>query len=368
MTHQFSGISRFAPIAFLLSVVTAIIVPAERVWANDSWSPLDVDVWNPPFNSEQKYARQKYTAIEKAARKWTLCASIPHLKDAYWLAVNYGLISEAQRINVSLSISEAGGYERLDVQRRQIGECMAKGADALIIGAISAEGLNDLVAKYTGEGKPVIDLINGISSDKITARAAADFSEMGRLTGEYLANLTKGSASQVPVAWFPGPEGAGWSKAGDGGLRRGLTGSKIQLVDTRWGDTGLARQTKLVDESLTANAGVKFIVGTAVTAEAAVQELRRRQKDSEIRVLAYYFAPGVHRGIQRGTILAAPSDRPVLQARLSVDLAVRAAEKQPFPKHIAAPIQVIDASNITKVSITESLAPDGFRPVLTTGN
>jgi protein TorT len=52
---------------------------------------------------------------------------------------------------------------------------MERGADGLIVSAISTDGLNDLVARYAEQDRPVIDLINALSSPPITARTAVDF-------------------------------------------------------------------------------------------------------------------------------------------------------------------------------------------------
>jgi hypothetical protein len=45
---------------------------------------------------------------------------------------------------------------------------------------------------------------------------------------------------------------------------------------------------------------INFIAGTAVSAEAAVQVLQKRKLEQQIKVIAYYFGPGVYRGIKRG--------------------------------------------------------------------
>lgn len=333
--------------------------------AAEPWYPLEVTVWTPPFNTERKTEKQIYAALDKSSRPWNVCVSIPHRRDAYWLAVNYGLVLEARRLKIGMNIVEAGGYDRLDFQCRQIDECMAGAVDALIIGAISADGLNDLVEKYVAKGKPVIDLINGINSPAITARAAADFFDMGQMTGAYLKREVGDRSGPVEIAWFPGPEGAGWSAAGDQGLRSALGGSNIAVVAAGWGDTGAKRQSILVAEALDRHSGIKYIVGTSVTADVAVQEIKNRKKEDSIKILSYYFAPDVHRGILNGSILAAPTDVPVLQARLAVDLAIRALEKAPYPKHVAATIQMIDRATIPNVDLSASLAPDGFRAVST---
>lgn len=343
-------------------ILTGLVLAVIGSAASAQWSPLKVDVWDPAFNKDRKHHEESYTALNKADKGWSVCVVIPHLKDAYWLAVNYGLVEHAKQLGVALTIHAAGGYDKLDEQRKLVEQCLTDKADALILGAIKSDGLNDLIDKFSAQGKPVIDLINGIDSPKLTARAAADFFEMGKTSGDYaLKNL--GAGKPVKVGWFPGPKGAGWAEAGDQGFKSALAAKSVSVVDTAWGDTGAAVQGKLIGQMLDAHPEINVIAGTAVTAEAAVQELRRRKLGDSVKIIAYYFAPAVHRGIQRNVIAAAPSDVPGLQARLAVDLAVRALEKKPHPKHLSAAIQLIDGTNVNKVDLSGSLAPEGFRPI-----
>ena len=215
----------FANLMRLLSLAVAAGILSPAI-AEDAWYPVAVDVWSPPFNAEHQHTVQQYVPPERASRPWRICASIPHLKDDYWLAVNFGLVDEAKRLGVTLNLYEAGGYENLATQQSQIAECMTKNkAQALIIGAISADGLNSVIADYSDKGLPVIDLINGINSDKITARVAADFYDMGLAAGKYLTTLQPDTSKPAKVAWFPGPAGAAWVAAGDKGFRAALNGS-----------------------------------------------------------------------------------------------------------------------------------------------
>ncbi len=132
---------------FIVSLPAA--VSAEKVWY-----PVEVDVWTPPFNDTRQREQKLYTPLEKAQKKWRIRVFIPHLKDDYWLGVNFGLIKEARRLGVSLSIYEAGGYDQLEVQRKQIEESLKEKPDGLIIGAISLDGLNDIVKKASDMGIP----------------------------------------------------------------------------------------------------------------------------------------------------------------------------------------------------------------------
>lgn len=329
----------------------------------DNWYPYPVQVWEPAFDMASPRKNMEYEALEKAAASHEICVSFPHMKDAYWLGVNYGVTEEAKRLGVKVQIVEAGGYTELNKQISQIEDCVAAGAKAVVIGAISADGLNNLVKEISGKGIPVIDVINGISSPELTAKSLVSFGEMGAKTGAYLANLHPAGSDAVKVAWFPGPAGAGWVEAGNTGFAEAIKGSAIELVETKYGDTGKEVQAKLVEDTLAAHPDLNYVVGTAVTAEAAVPILRSQGLTDQVKVAAYYFTPGVYQGIKRGQILAAPTDSTAVQGRIAIDIAVRALDGQPFEKHVGPELYVVSTENVNEFDPTSTLAPDGFKPV-----
>ena len=351
-------------VSVLGAVAALIFITVSSVQAEKEWHPVEVDVWTPPFNDMRQREQKIYTPLDSAQKKWNIHVFIPHLKDAYWLGVNYGLIDAARRLGIGLSIFEAGGYDRLEVQRRQIAESLEQKPDGLIVGAISLDGLNDLVKKAFDLGIPVLDLINGISSPLIAARAAVSFWDMGYEAGSYLVRMQAKQGNPMKVAWFPGPDGAGWVAAGDAGFRKAIGGHAIEILVAQHGDTGSAVQANLVEAALDRYAGeLDCIAGTAVSAEATVKILRRRGLADRIKILSYYYSPGVHRGIRRGDIAAAPSDLTVVQARIAVDVMVRMLEKRDYYKHIAPRVMVVDRDNIRNWDTSTTLAPRGFRPI-----
>ena len=125
----------------------AIVLSAGLTQAEEAWYPYAVESWNPPFDMASPRQSVDYTPLNKAAKAWDICVSFPHMKDAYWLGVNYGVASEAKRLGVKMQLVEAGGYTELNTQINQIEDCVAAGADAVVIGAISYDGLNNLVAE-----------------------------------------------------------------------------------------------------------------------------------------------------------------------------------------------------------------------------
>lgn len=321
--------------------------------AASPWYPTPVEIG--PLDGAR--TTLSYVPLAQARKPWRLCVSFPHVKDEYWAAVNYGNADEAVRQGVRMELYEAGGYDNLQRQRQQIEACAAK-ADAILIGAIDRDKLNDLVARLRDQGKIVVDLVNGIHSDRVHARSLVSFRAMGAAVGLWLARQHP-AGTEIPIAWFPGPEGAGWVVDGDQGFRQAIAGSGLRIVAGAHGDTGVATQTRLLETALDAHPELRYIVGTAVTAEAAVKVLRARGIADRIQVLAYYFTRDVYRGLRSGTIQAAPTDSPVLQGRIAVDLAVRLLEGKATHTIVSPHILLLDKDSLSRFSRLSSLAPGG---------
>ena len=345
----------------LLTACTILALPMSVAFA-ESWFPYPAQEVVPAFSTDGKVEFVEYNALEKAEKKWNICVSFPHMKDAYWLGVDYGIIAESKRLGVATNIVDAGGYTELAKQISQIEDCAASGADAIIIGAISGDGLNSVIKEVTSKGIPVIDVINGVSSKDISAKSLVSFYTMGQATGNYIAQRHPEGSAAVTVGWFPGPAGAAWVEAANKGFMEAIKGSAATVLEPRYGDTGKETQLKLVEDVLQANPEISYIAGTAVTAEAAQGLIRERNLGDQVKLLAFYMTPGVYEGIKRGFIQAAPADSMVIQARVAIDQAVRILEKKDFVKHVGPKIFVVDPSNIDKVQRDNILPPADFKP------
>ena len=323
--------------------------------------PWRLETWSTPFDYESPSRIIDYQPTGPASREWRLCISYPHLKDAYWLNVNYGMVQEARRLGIAFTLVEAGGYPNLERQRQQIEQCTAEGADALIVGTVSFKGLEGSIERIAAR-MPVLATVNDIDDIGITAKSGVSWTTMGQVAGEYLAKRHPAGSEPVSVAWFPGPQGAGWVDFIEAGFKRGLKGSAVEVVVTKWGDTGKEIQRTLLQEALESHPDVDYIVGNALTAEAAISTLRNRNLEDEIKVVSTYFTPAVYRGIRRGRILAAPTDAPVMQGRISIDQAVRVLEGLELVTHAGPEILMIDQDNWQDFKIEDSLAPPSFLP------
>ncbi len=345
--------SRFL-VVLCISLQAAVVDAAQP----ETWR---LETWSTPFDYYSESRIVEYQPTAASSRAWHLCISYPHLKDAYWLNVNYGMVQEAQRLGIAFTLVEAGGYPNLERQRQQIEQCAADGADALIVGTVSFRGLEQSIVRIA-ETMPVLATVNDIEDVGITAKSGVSWTTMGRVAGEYLAEKHRAGTAPVTVAWFPGPQGAGWVDFIETGFKQGLKDSAVEVVVTKWGDTGKEIQRTLVQEVLESHPQVDYIVGNALMAEAAISTLRNRNLETQIKIVSTYFTPAVYRGIRRGRILAAPTDAPVMQGRISIDQAVRVLEGRDIVKHAGPQIKMIDQFNWQQIDISDSLAPPSFMP------
>lgn len=314
-----------------------------------------------PFDYEGTSQIVDYAPLAHAREAWSFCVSYPHMKDAYWLSVNYGMVEEARRLGVSFKLVEAGGYPNLERQIQQIGQCVEEGADALILGTVSFDGLTETVEEIS-QSIPVIAAVNDIADSGVMAKVGVSWTEMGASAGRVIAMRHPKGSEPIRVAWFPGPEGAGWVRFVEMGFRSEIENSSAEVVVTKFGDTGREIQVLLVEEALDEVPDLDYIVGSAPTAEAAVSILRARNLEGKVGIVSDYMTHAVYRGIFRNKILAAPTDFPVLQGRMAIEFAVRTLEDKLVVRHAGPVILSVDRTSIDGWPLGESLAPASFTP------
>ncbi len=321
-----------------------------------SFPVAKAQVTSPSYELVVDGKEQRWTLLPAASNKaWRICALLPNGRDRYWWGVSWGLAEEAKRQGLQMGIYHANSYADLPMQKKQWADCVALGAQAFIIGAISADGLNQEIEAAIKDGKPVIDLINGVSA-QTTSRSLVSFADMSRQAVDYL--LRHAGERRVRVAWFPGPAGATWVQDGERGLKSRLVGEAVDLSFGGYGPTDAASQSTLVRKHLAEFGSPDYIIGNAVAIEFAARYLSQRPA-AQPKLLAYYVNEEIVANIRKGLVLAAPTDKPVTQARISVDLAVRALQGQVLPKRVSPKIEILDRARLDSMDLSELLPPKG---------
>ncbi|MCO5065714.1 MAG: TMAO reductase system periplasmic protein TorT [Rhizobiaceae bacterium] len=353
--------SRSLILAFAAAGAIAASFPAQAA----DWWPFGVVPDGPDSTTIE------YVPLEKASKEWNLCVLIPHLKDSYWLANNYGTVQEARRLGVHAYTFQAGGYDQLSKQLSQFDDCIASNADAILVSPITEAGIAGSLKVGMEKGIPIIAVANPIYDNPITALITTDHRAKAFQSGKALVDKLGPEGGKVVA--FPGPQNSGWAEAYLEGFQKALEGTKVEVIGVKWGEPGVAEQLTLIEDALQTYPEMTAIWGGAQTAEAAVGAIAEAGRP-EIAIVSSWESQTTPQLINDGKIGAFATEYPVILARIGVDLAVRALEKKPIEfmeKHPDARVLrivpgLVTAENIKTFDATQIYAPADWQPVFDT--
>src|SRR2546425_7607459 len=139
-------------LTWLALMALVLILGAVATAQEKQWWPFPVEDRDPPFDMEGKKIKNQYTPLPHAAKKWNICVSFPHMKDAYWTAVDYGVVAESKRLGVKMQLVEAGGHHNLPQQINHLQDFGSQGADAVVDRALSGDGPNQRIHGNPAQG------------------------------------------------------------------------------------------------------------------------------------------------------------------------------------------------------------------------
>jgi protein TorT len=357
-----------------------LINSAACLGAEKPWWPVKVNSYYGPYDVKQKQSGrpaashegpkvEDWAPPEKADKPYTLGVSFPHLKDPYWLAVNYGIISEAKRLGVGIQLVAAGGYTEVEKQVSQMENLAQQKVDGIILGSISYTALDPVVEEITKKGIPVIEVINDIQAQAIAGKALVSFFDMGKHAGEFVVSDAKTQGKkEISVVFLPGPAGSGWAPDTLDGFNEAIKqfGGKVNMLAVKWGDTGKDVQLALIENSLKTFPNIDYLLANAVAADAAVGPLAETGRAKSVKIVSTYIIPPLYEKIKKGLVAAAPSDLTVTQGQMAVDMMVRILNGQKagndFPFRAGPLIPTLTQANIDQYPYELLFGPRDFRP------
>ncbi len=312
---------------------------------------------------------QSKTNDTRPTDKIKLCAVYPHLKDSYWLSINFGMTEQAKQRSIELKVLEAGGYQNTDEQLRQIEQCIHWQASAILVGSVNFEQLNQKLAQVN-QHTPIFSLVNEIATNEISGRIGVSWYQMGYKLGKYLVKHHKKHFNTLPaqLAWFPGPKSGGGSLQSTKGLQAALANSTIEIITIEHGLNEKITQFSLLKDTLQKHQNIDYLAGNAVMAEMAINEVAHLPKAQQPKILSHYLSHGVYRGIKRKKILMANSDQMVLQGKMAINQAVDYLQTGNIDTEQAPKIITIDQANIKMINAKLSLSPSNFKPIYSVNN
>lgn len=300
-----------------------------------------------------------YTPLVKATKPWRICVLFPHMKDTFWVAVDYGIVQQAKAENVDMTLYQAGGYENLPKQLAQFDDCLAGPFDAIVIGPISEAGVDRKFREAKRAGKPVISTVNPVSKGDYAAKMDVNFTTMGEQTGKFLVDYMQGKPARVVN--FPGPAGSGWAEQFNNGFKNAIKSTpSVQLLGEKFGDSGVAVQLGLIQNALQAYPTMNVIWGCAPAAEAAIGAVRQAGR-KDVQIISSYENQAMLDALNKDEIRAFATQYPVLEGRVAIDTAVRILEHKPFIRNAQTIPSIIDKADLSKINMSLVLAPPSFK-------
>jgi periplasmic protein TorT len=305
-----------------------------------------------------------YVPGEKASKAYTACVLIPHLKDAAWVSMTYGLETEIRRQGLNMTLYEAGGYENLPKQLSQFDDCMASQPDIMIVAPISEAGLTQKLKEAKAKGVPVVIWINPVmAGDLVTAKVFADYGDVGEIAGKATAQMFKGKPANVVL--FPGPAGSGWAENTADGFKRGSKDSSVKVLDEKFGDTGVSIQLQLIQDALQTYPDMNLIYGPSPTAEAAIGAVAQAGRQDQVKIFSAFPNTAIIDALRRGDVMAVGSEMHALMGRIAADQAVRILDKKPYIAYVKPIPIVLTKDNLGTVDMDQVISPPGWQPVFT---
>ncbi|WP_281212903.1 TMAO reductase system periplasmic protein TorT [Shewanella insulae] len=334
-----------------ISAGLAISVTAN---AGETWSLEQ----RTPYNAKlQQVETLSYRPLSTAKRPWRLCALVPHLKDAYWIGIDYGLVTRAQTLGVALELFEAGSYYGKVKQLEQLEHCMKTDFDAILLGTVDP----DLLKQYQGQiSKPMLALVNRLDSPLVSTRIGVNWYQMGWHAGNFIHRAE--TEKPAKLALLLGPEKLGGSTWVEQGIMAALEGSSVTISSNRHADNNRDLYRDQLHHLLKDHRP-DYILGSAVAIEAAIGALAQQDTAQDIALVSSYLSPATLRGLYRHRVAFSSDDQVVLQGKLAIDVVVRELEGAAPFGDIGPGIKGLTPDNIQMKQLADSLGPADFYPI-----
>lgn len=287
-----------------------------------------------------------FTATARAQDKPTLAFVVNGASD-FWKAAEAGVKkaqAELPNYNLELKYPEQSSVA---IQQRLMDDLVTAGVKAIMVSAVdpktSTDGLNKIASETalftTDSDAPQTKRIAYIGSSNIDA-------------GKQAAEIAKKAMPDGgKCLGFVGLLGADNAKERIEGMKEGLAGTKIELIDVRGDDIDQARAKKNVEDALVASPDVTCMVGFySYNTPRIYEALRDAGKLGQITVVGFDDDPITLGGVKEGTVAATVVQQPFEWAYQGMKLmaAYLEGDKSGIPENglIIIPTKIIGKDDV----------------------
>ena len=314
--------------------------------------------------------------VPTANKPYKIGVLVPHLQDSYWLAVNYALIKEAERLGVSLKIFSADGYNKGGVQKKQLTENMLQEkVNGIILSSIFYDKLDHFIAQIDKIGVPIVSMINDILSPDVKAKVTVSYYDVGYKLGEFV--LADAAGKDIRIAFFPGSKQAVWAKDTYVGFFAAINENtktkpvgKITIVALQYDALTSKQQQLLVDKILEVKPNINYMICNALAAKEASILVKDKYKTTQAgaKIISTYLTTDIYDLVKTKDIYGTVIDFNMEQARMALHLLVRYLNGEQantkeikFPFRTAPLFQIVTSENINTYKPDQLFAKKDFK-------
>jgi len=342
----------FASLFSLLPVVAGV--------AQGQAKSDEVYVWEGVDDSGKKFSYKVTRPTPKKA--YHIGVSFPHLKDPYWVDQAYGVVKEAKKLGLKLTILTAGGYPYLSKQIAQMENLHQMGVDLITSGPISFKGNVAVTDEIVRKGTPVVNLGQTSDTKSWTTTVLSEDYKMGRIVANWIVKDAAGKSANV--AMVSGPAGATWTMDRSRGSRDVLKQhSNIKIVAERWADEDRSLQTKIMENLLQAFPKIDYVIGVAFPDTAgAADAIRAAGREGKVKIAASSLDQALIPFIREGRVNFAIAKHMILTGRAIVRMAVHILNGQKnIPRLIYATMEGFTPKTLKNLDLKNEFPPKGWR-------
>ncbi len=238
-----------------------------------------------------------------------------------------------------------------DLQVRQIEELIRDDIDILLVSPNEAQPLTSVVEEAFNKGIPVVMIDRKTSSNLYTSFVGADNFEIGKMAGNYIANMFHDTANIIEVIGLAGSTPSSERKRGFAeGIRRNPKIRIIAQVYGNWLKEKSSEELLKIKDKLS-SADLVFAHNDPM-ALGAYELYKKIGIEKNVRFIGVDGLPGLGGGIQfvSDKILTATLLNPT-GGEEAIQIAFKILSKELYNKENTLPTVIIDSTNVRTMKL-----------------
>jgi len=308
-------------------------------------------------------APEQWKAV-KAKKSYVIGGCVPMLGAPYWRNLSYGVFNATEKAGAKLLFYDAGGYQYLEKQVKQVEDLIERKVDAIVICPCSSKGTVEVLERAISKGIVVVNTVSWTYSEKINSAVLDDDYKVGKLQAERIIEKLNGKGKGVMLC---GPAGSDWAMNRVKGFKETIAKYPgIQVLSEKWSEPTIEDAQKVMDDLLQTFPDMQFCYTAADgMSMGAANAVRGAKKLGAVIITTASFSPEGADYLKKGWTDIDVGESPILEGAWAIDVAVKALNGEAYPKLVYVPNPPFTKDNMNDPKFAKYIkyqwAPQGWK-------